>query len=468
MAITKVINSESQAYRPVLTDTLVLDAVPTVNSFNGVTSDAVARAVAGASGEVPQVTENDNGKVLKAIYDEGGPAVEWGEVESGASYTAGDGIDITANAVSVKAGNGLEIGDVTSTGETVSLTTSAYYQVEGAWFAYDICQLTDSLLESIGSGLTLKLLHGTYVAFYPNATAYACLYSYASETSSGVTLDKRLVLGSAIPLNQGFIFDGSEVTFDGSSVNAGLSNTTMADLIADMSSNTYHIGILIKSNDNYLAASYQVTDTLIRPSGPTTMATYTETTTIHDALNVSNPLPTSAVGDAGKVLTVNNSGAAEWTTPSGGGGGSSITWYSTTNPTITSSDFSTNDVLSVTPSGLSFGNTKPGVLYISLGIFNEFQTLPTTIPTPVNVTVKVSGYDAMEEEYTIGQLNAIRFYGGHRYWVSGSVVMPAGLLSGSTTTGNILKVSLTPPDDISGKSWPTTWDDLYMSVGVVN
>ena len=77
MAITKVINSESATYRPVLTDTLVLDAVPTVNSFNAVTSDAVARAVAGASGEVPAVTENDNGKILTAIYDEGGAAVEW-------------------------------------------------------------------------------------------------------------------------------------------------------------------------------------------------------------------------------------------------------------------------------------------------------------------------------------------------------------------------------------------------------
>lgn len=77
MAIKKVINSQSQTFQPILTDTLVLDAVPTVNSFNSVTSDAVARAVAGASGEVPQVTENDNGKVLTAIYDAGGPAVEW-------------------------------------------------------------------------------------------------------------------------------------------------------------------------------------------------------------------------------------------------------------------------------------------------------------------------------------------------------------------------------------------------------
>lgn len=79
MAFNKVINSESQKFEPITTETLVLDAVPTVNSFNSVTSDAVARAVAGASGEVPQVTENDNGKVLQAVYDAGGPAVEWAE-----------------------------------------------------------------------------------------------------------------------------------------------------------------------------------------------------------------------------------------------------------------------------------------------------------------------------------------------------------------------------------------------------
>lgn len=341
MAITKVINSESQAYRPVLTDTLVLDAVPTVNSFNSVTSDAVARAIAGASGEVPQVTENDNGKVLKAIYDAGGPAVEWGEAtvdqtydatstnaQSGVavaeaiaaipsvSYTAGDGIDITANAVSVKAGNGLSIGDATSS-ETVSLTTSEYYResYSTGYDAYDICPLTDSLLESINSGLTLKLNYGAYLGYLPNVTAYACLYSYASTTQYEVTLDKRLVLGSDV-LNQGGLPPNSEVTFNGSSVNAELSNTTMSDLIADMSSNTYHVGILVKTNDSYFALNFQVSNSSTRPSGPTTMATYTETTTFQNALNVSNPLPASAVGDAGRVLTVDATGAASWAAPS--------------------------------------------------------------------------------------------------------------------------------------------------------
>ena len=301
----KIINSATTQYEPVLTEELVLDDRPISGSFNGITSDAVYKAISIDPGNVPPVESTDNGKVLTASYSEGEGSFEWATPEAPQS----------------------ELPDYSST--------------------------------EVGKVLGV-------VADYDNMT------------------------------------NGQPAT-------------------------------------------------------------------ILDWVNQPAPELPAQLGTSGQVLTV-NAGATgvEWATPSGGGGGSSITWYSTTNPTITSSDFGTNDVLSVTPSGLSFGNTKPGVLYISLGIFNEFQTLPTTIPTPVNVTVKVSGYDAMEEEYTIGQLNAIRFYGGHRYWVSGSVVMPAGLLSGSTTTGNILKVSLTPPDDISGKSWPTTWDDLYMSVGVVN
>lgn len=99
-------------YQPTLTDKIVLDSVPTVNSLNGVTSDAVARAVAGASGEVPAVTENDNGKVLKAIYDEGGPAVEW--AEGGSDYSAGTGVAISdQGAISVK----IDGSTITTNGE---------------------------------------------------------------------------------------------------------------------------------------------------------------------------------------------------------------------------------------------------------------------------------------------------------------------------------------------------------------
>lgn len=89
MALTKILNDENKSFKPVLTDKLVYDTKPTVNSFNGITSDAVARAIAGASGEVPAVTESDNGKILTAIYDAGGAAVEWSEAPSGIPDMAG-------------------------------------------------------------------------------------------------------------------------------------------------------------------------------------------------------------------------------------------------------------------------------------------------------------------------------------------------------------------------------------------
>ena len=83
----KQITNTDKKYVSVPVTDLKLDAAPKVNSFNGITSDAVARAIAGASGEVPQVTENDNGKVLTAVYDESGPAVEWAEAQGGGGET---------------------------------------------------------------------------------------------------------------------------------------------------------------------------------------------------------------------------------------------------------------------------------------------------------------------------------------------------------------------------------------------
>jgi len=110
MALKKVINSATQQFEPVLVDKLVLDAVPTVNSFNSVTSDAVARAVAGASGEVPAVTESDNGKVLKAIYDEGGAAVEWGDAAPAVT------VDQTYNALSENPQSGTAVAEAIAQG----------------------------------------------------------------------------------------------------------------------------------------------------------------------------------------------------------------------------------------------------------------------------------------------------------------------------------------------------------------
>lgn len=177
MGIYKKVVGGAREMQAVLTDSLVLDAVPRVNSMNFVTSDAVARAVAGASGEVPQVTEQDNGKVLKAIYDEGGPAVEWGDASP--SLSAGTGINIdtdsqinvdvpvTNTPVSETAGH-FDIGSEvpvkvnykgTATGTTQQFVTASINTTLGAeqnWCLFDIADKDITLGTELTASLVIK------------------------------------------------------------------------------------------------------------------------------------------------------------------------------------------------------------------------------------------------------------------------------------------------------------------------
>lgn len=88
--------------------TLTLNAAwPTVDqtysaaSTNAQSGTAVAGAIAGVE-QVPTVTSDDNNKVLKASYSGGVGSYSW-QTESGGggSYTAGTGIDITNDVISV-------------------------------------------------------------------------------------------------------------------------------------------------------------------------------------------------------------------------------------------------------------------------------------------------------------------------------------------------------------------------------
>ena len=82
MAVTKIINSETKNYKPLLTDKLVLDDAPKSGSFNAITSDAVYKAISVDPGNVPAVAEGDNGKVLTASYSEGEGSFAWATPEA--------------------------------------------------------------------------------------------------------------------------------------------------------------------------------------------------------------------------------------------------------------------------------------------------------------------------------------------------------------------------------------------------
>lgn len=314
----KQIVSETKQYQPSFPDELLLDDTPKVNSFNGVTSDGVARAIAGASGEVPVVTESDNGKVLKASYDEGGPAVEWGEATvdqtydststnaqsgtavaqaiSSASYTAGDGIDIANGGISVKAGTGLEIDDVTNT-ETISLKATSDSTTRNV---YEICPLTSDILQKMSAQTGLTITTSVQFSLTYGIERFVGLASWGA--SGAGSIDKMLVLstigsGNILPTNTSLVYNTNQVH--------PASTTTLAYVQEHISE--FHVVIF-----DYFSGWRVGYFTADEGSVQVETATYSVTDTIQDALCVSNPLPTSAVGDAGKVLTVDNAGAAAW------------------------------------------------------------------------------------------------------------------------------------------------------------
>lgn len=113
MSLTKIINvndGSGRKFEETTVGELKFDTTPQIGSFNPVTSDGVARAISGASGEVPVINPGDDGKVLTVVDG----AAAW-DVAQGTEYTAGNGIAISnENVISCtvqgpSAGDGINI-----------------------------------------------------------------------------------------------------------------------------------------------------------------------------------------------------------------------------------------------------------------------------------------------------------------------------------------------------------------------
>lgn len=365
MALTKIINDENKSYRPVLTDKLVLDAVPTVNSFNSVTSDAVARAIAGASGEVPQVTESDNGKVLTAVYDAGGAAVEWAEsagglpdttgasqgdvltigssgaewaavptelpaslgtagqvltvnagatgvewasAQSGSSYTAGAGIEISQqNAISVSTDNATLDFDAVDT----TLTSNAL----------PTAQFTPTVSLANTNTCTIKLVPDSTITIVAPAEANGKeLVCRLRSVKNSTTIYAYLQVGiGACFYNNSSVYQLSAGT-NTISTTLTLKNALDATTFNQQFYSPYPVQYTwddILLEDFYIDFGYAVDlefgdvmfGTLTISGGHVEIVTDAGA---HSSLKVKNPLPASTSGDQDKVLTVNSSGTPVW------------------------------------------------------------------------------------------------------------------------------------------------------------
>lgn len=328
----KQITNTDKKYVSVPVTDLKLDAAPKVNSFNGITSDAVARAIAGASGEVPQVTENDNGKVLTAVYDEGGPAVEWAEAQGGlpeitesdngkvlkaqyddgtttaywgeaggggATYTAGDGISISSNTINV-AYNTQDFSI-----DNPMLVSNSIPDVNDARY-----------LQFVDEGDTVQPYFnrdGGEISITASAAQAGCTIRFGLTTNPEFAFD---ILGfSTMPVVDSF---GDPVLLaEGTNSFTDLHTDyeeTFETLFPDVAWYDVEGMCLVAVDGN----GDIVGDPLTLPTG---IQFSTTTTKISKKLLLNRPVPVYNIGtDNGKVLTVTGSGMA-WQAASGGSGG---------------------------------------------------------------------------------------------------------------------------------------------------
>lgn len=332
----KQIISATKNYEPSTVDELLLDDTPKVNSFNFVTSDGIARAIAGTSGEVPVVTEGDNGKILTAIYDEGGAAVEWADAPQELPSTLGTaGQVLTVN----DGATGVEWADPASytfshpiieTSGVVSLgfdsnTLSASAAAEGTVGSFSLITATvgadAKLFGSVsGTGLDQALNSGSPYnevtfhipgdAFYdfsfdPDRHDYylqlgidATLADSTDATICLVPLTRTEVYNSQVGSNI-YVVDEQDVTVslpltqnsNWSTPNFTFGSGVYMNIVRYYGINSPYapIGPVSTYVCRTLDASAGVTATAELPASP---------------LTVKNPVPTPTSGDAAKVLTV--------------------------------------------------------------------------------------------------------------------------------------------------------------------
>ena len=441
MALTKIINDENKEYRPVLTDKLVLDAKPTVNSFNAITSDAVARAVAGASGEVPQVTEDDNGKVLGAIYDAGGPAVDWVD-QPVSNVTTSDkqfvvGVNGTGLPITVDCSGATEVIDSSTFTEN---GTALMYQGSYPAVKFAMANLPNNNLGS-----------GTATLTIPEDFTYDSAAIYISPSPTAGYLDGTSNMRTCTLIPSGMVSSGK--------FNAG--TYTISDYNGDPSVYDDGIGIFFNGGGNpqewadFLAAFDEAVQSwTISYSGEALLG-----------YNFAPATFPSLTGNANKVLKANaGETGVEWanenvTTTMGSftvgvnGSGVPLT-VNCTNGTISEQSTSFN----YSAGGSTFSETWFAALKFDLGegvtvdgnawgnpLFVVPTTVSVTLPTGSSLVEGNSGL-LFAQVYEYGGQTVISNRGNPYSWASTSPITV-------TTVGDVSTVTLTAGSYEFVKAW---------------
>lgn len=247
---------------------------------------------------LPSKTGNA-GKIL--AVNSSATGLEWVAKPTSVTYTAGDGIDITSDVVSAKAGNGLSIGTSTKTGLVTEPKYAEAYAVDSRYEVICAIPLTSDIVTAIDNNETITVVVPQYVdptvttaPWFQNTNRYVIgAHNNASGNRAPLSAPSASYYGT-FTLNKSNIPSDYLTKWD----NVKASNTTVLEVMGCTSTS-------FNGWPGYATVSdfgdYKVFD-----------MTMSKTTTIQNAINVDNPLP-ATLGTAGQVLAV-NSGATgvEW------------------------------------------------------------------------------------------------------------------------------------------------------------
>ena len=214
--------------------------------------------------EVPAVTSNDDGKVLKATYSGGVGSYAWATESGGTSYSAGTGIDITNDTISVDTSVVATQTDIGNVRQVPSSTSSD----------------EDKVLTVNSSG---NPVWATAQGGSPSDSVFRAVYG----SSTYAEVRAAFTAGKAICLVDGDEDDGviaSDVTF------------------ADEDDK-----IIFSRGDAMNTSNNARVDYTLARNGTWSTATVTP-----------RQVPSSTSSDENKVLTVNSSGNPVWATAQGG------------------------------------------------------------------------------------------------------------------------------------------------------
>lgn len=230
-----------------------------------------------------------------------------------APYTAGDAIDITNNEISVLYNTSTLDLQAQSSNTTVSYDRPATDMVSSAQY-FELSGDVAAAFSGASSDITSVVLHIPENVFYfsgevdtSSTPVKVCVASYSmaqNNTASYITTDVATTYNST---SNETVVDEQDITLQLPASNSAYWNK--ANRI-DSESETQRLMIYTVNNGTIATAAQIDTGNLRSDNLTITYSGGAGTAT----LTVKNPLPASALADAGKVLQVNASGNAEWAT----------------------------------------------------------------------------------------------------------------------------------------------------------